>query len=99
MKARTRDEILQGLRGLRPTLAQRFGVSRIGVFGSVARDQIRMDSDIDIVVEMPNPDLFALVHLKHALEDTLGGPVDIVQYRERMNPFLKEQIQEEAVYV
>jgi uncharacterized protein with HEPN domain len=42
---------------------------------------------------MTVPDLFAMVHLKHLLEDNLGGPVDIVQYREKMNPYLKEHIQ------
>jgi uncharacterized protein len=99
MKTKTKNEVLDGLRGMKPVLAERFGVSRIGVFGSVARDQMRADSDIDIVVEMAIPDLFALVHLKHALEDVLGGPVDIVQYRDQMNPYLKEHIQKEAVYV
>lgn len=84
---------------MKPSLTQRFGISRIGVFGSVARDQMRADSDIDIVVEMANPDLFSLVHLKDALEESLGSPVDIVQYREKMNPFLKAHIQNEAVYV
>ncbi|OQB39008.1 MAG: Nucleotidyltransferase domain protein [Candidatus Hydrogenedentes bacterium ADurb.Bin179] len=99
MKARTKAEVLDGLRGMKPSLTQRFGISRIGVFGSVARDQMRADSDIDIVVEMANPDLFSLVHLKDALEESLGSPVDIVQYREKMNPFLKAHIQNEAVYV
>ena len=99
MTARTRQQVLQGLRGVKPALAQRYGVSRIGVFGSAARDQLRQDSDIDIVVEMKEPDLFALVHIKQTLEETLGGPVDIVQYREQMNPFLKAHITKEAVYV
>ncbi len=99
MKARTKHEVLEKLRGMKPVLARQYGVSRIGVFGSAARDQMRADSDIDIVVELSNPDLFTLVHLKDALEAHLGSPVDIVQYRERMNPFLKSHIQNEAVYV
>ena len=92
MKKSTKAEILQGLHGLKPVLEERFRVSRIGVFGSVARDRMRADSDIDIVVEMAEPDLFAMVHLKRALEDTFGGPVDLVQYRDGMSAFLKEHI-------
>jgi predicted nucleotidyltransferase len=38
------------------------------------------------------------VHIKEELEERLGRPVDIVQYRERMNAFLKERIEKEAVY-
>lgn len=99
MKEKRRQEILDGLRGMKPALAQQYGVSRIGVFGSAARDQMRADSDIDVVVELANPDLFALVHIKSLLEEHLDRPVDIVQYREKMNPFLKAHIQNEAVYV
>ena len=94
----TREEILQELRLRKPELEKRFGVSRLGIFGSVARGQIRDDSDIDVVVEMPQPDLFFLVHIKEDLEESLGRSVDIVQYRERMNAFLKERIEIEAVY-
>jgi uncharacterized protein len=99
MKIRTKHEVLDGLQGMKTELARQYGVSRIGVFGSAARDQMRANSDVDIVVELANPDLFTMVHLKAALEEHLGTPVDIVQYREKMNPFLKAHIQNEAVYV
>jgi len=94
----TREEVLQELRLRKPELEKRFGVSRVGLFGSVARGEIRDGSDIDVVVEMTEPDLFFLVHIREELEASLGRPVDIVQYRERMNAFLKEHIDKEAVY-
>jgi predicted nucleotidyltransferase len=94
----TRTEILQELRLRKPDLEKRFGVSRIGIFGSVARGQFRDDSDIDVVVEMAHPDLFYLVHIKEELQESLGRPVDVIQYRVRMNAFLKERIEKEAVY-
>jgi len=98
LNATTRDEVLRELRLMKPELAKRYGVSRIGIFGSLARNQVREDSDIDVVVEMTEPDLFFLVHIKAALEEQLGRPVDIVHYRERMNAYLKDHIQREAVY-
>ena len=71
---------------------------RLGIFGSVARDQATQTSDIDVIVEMP-PDLFQLIGLKQDLEELLDRPVDIVRYREHMNRFLKERIDKEAIYV
>ena len=56
-------------------------------------------SDIDIVVELEDPDMFNLISIKQDLEEELSRPVDIVRYRERMNAFLKAKIEKEAIYV
>jgi uncharacterized protein len=81
-----------------PELRVKYGVTKIGIFGSVARDQAGPDSDIDIVVEM-YPDLFKRVCLKMELEFLLGKKVDVVRYRKRMNWFLKKRIDNEGLYV
>jgi len=93
-----RNKALTVLRELHPVLRDRFGVLRIGVFGSVARNEATNDSDIDIVVKMP-PDLYLMVHVKAQLEEAFHAPVDLVRYRERMNGFLKKRIEAEALYV
>lgn len=64
-----------------------YGVIRLGIFGSVARGDVTAASDVDMVVEMENPDLFYMVHIKEDLEKALRCPVDIVHYRARMNNF------------
>ncbi len=92
------EKSLSVLRQLKPLLKERFGIIRIGVFGSVARNEAKEDSDVDIIVEMP-PDLYAMVHVKDQLEEALHAPVDLVRYRSRMNSLLKERIEKEAVYV
>jgi len=92
------ENTLAVLRKLKPSLEERFGIIRLGVFGSVARNEADKDSDVDIVVEMP-PDLYAMVHAKEQLEKALHAPVDLVRYRSRMNSLLKERIEQEAVYV
>ncbi len=94
-----RDEALRVLRDHKPELAARYGVTRLGLFGSVAKDKAREGSDVDVVVEMSKPDLFFLVHIKAVLEEALHCPVDVVRYGNRMNAFLKERIDEEAVDV
>lgn len=92
------EQTLTVLRKLNPILKERFGIERLGVFGSVARNEAGMNSDVDIVVEMP-PDLFAMVHIKEYLEEALNAPVDLVRYRTSMNDLLKKRIKQEVVYV
>jgi len=94
-----KDKILSILREIAPVLSERYGVTRIGIFGSVARDDASGTSDVDIVYEMSRPNLFTVVHLKDELENIFHCPVDLVRYRERMNPFLKKRIEKESVYV
>ncbi len=76
-----------------------YGVTKIGVFGSAARNELRPDSDIDVVVEMKEPNLFYLVHIKETLEKDFNRPVDIIRYRTSMNQYLKARIDREACYV
>ena len=68
-------------------------------FESVARGQMRDDSDIDICVKTQTPDPFMIVHIKEDIEHSLKRRVDIVRIREKMNPFLKKRIDEEGIYV
>ena len=93
------DEVLKVLRNRKAVFKKKFGVTAIGVFGSLARGENRLDSDVDIVVKMSKPDLFYMVHIKEELEIDCQAKVDIVHYREKMNSFLKKRIDLEAVYV
>ncbi|MBW6511237.1 MAG: nucleotidyltransferase domain-containing protein [Desulfuromonadaceae bacterium] len=95
----SREETLSVLRDQKVVLEARYGVTALGVFGSVARNQATATSDIDIVVQMREPNLFTLVHVKEELEEALHERVDHVHYRERMNAFLKSHIDREAIYV
>jgi predicted nucleotidyltransferase len=94
-----KNKILSTLKEITPILLEKYGVTRIGVFGSVARDDASRQSDVDIVYEMKRPNLFTVVHLKEELENVLRCPVDLVRYRERMNPLLKKRIEKDCVYV
>ncbi|OGP50629.1 MAG: nucleotidyltransferase [Deltaproteobacteria bacterium RBG_13_43_22] len=99
MKKNNRETILQELRRIKPDFEQRYGVTKIGIFGSLARNEIREDSDVDVVLEMREPDLFYMVHIKETLEERLKMPVDVIRYRTMMNSRLKARIDREAVYV
>lgn len=66
---------------------------------SVARDEAKKDSDVDVVVETFEPNLFMMVDLKDELERMLGTRVDLIRYWRRMNHYLKRRIDQEAHYV
>ena len=93
-----REEILGKLRSLKLDLAQRYAISQIGVFGSVSRAEATEASDIDIVVHM-QPDMLKRACLKAELERIFGRRVDVVRYWYGMNTYLKNRIDQEAVYV
>jgi uncharacterized protein len=95
----TRSEIFQIVAEFKKKAAPQYGIRRLGIFGSVARDEAREQSDVDIVIETETPDPFNLVHIKEALENRLERHVDIVRIRPGMNPFLKQRIEKEARYV
>lgn len=94
-----RDDVLAALRRFKDARAAAYGVTRIGIFGSVARDEADEDSDVDIVFETNTPNLFRTAHLRQELEELIGHHVDIIRLRERMNPRLKARIAQEANYV
>jgi uncharacterized protein len=93
-----RQQVLALLKHYKKQFERDYGVTALGVFGSVARQQATADSDVDIVVRMREPDLFFTVHIRETLEEALGSHVDIIHYRERMNSFLKKRIDRDAVY-
>jgi uncharacterized protein len=95
----SRDNALVVLRNFKGELEKRYGVTSLGIFGSVARGQTTETSDVDVVITLRTPNLFTLVHVKEELEDALREHVDIVHYRENMNGFLKSRIDQDAIYV
>lgn len=94
-----RSEVLYHLRRQFPILQQRFGVRTLALFGSVARDECRMESDVDLLVEFEDnqPEgMFAFVALKQWLESILGRPVDLITPA-NLKPRLRDRILAEAI--
>jgi predicted nucleotidyltransferase len=93
-----RDEVL-GLLSKHQTELKPFKVRSLAVFGSVARDEARSESDIDIVVEFSDPPTFNRhMDLKFYLEELWGCPVDLIT-RKGLKPRLRTQIERESTHV
>ncbi len=95
----TRSEILEILKEYKNDNAEKYGINNIGLFGSYSKDDENDESDIDIIIETTEPDLFKLVHIKDELETLFHKTIDIVRKRETMNQYLKKHIEKDAIYV
>ena len=93
------NEILETLSYFQKSKGDEYHIRRIGIFGSAARNQLSDTSDVDVVVELGEPDLLTLVGIKQDLEELLKRSVDIVRYRESLNEFLKQRIKQEAIFI
>ena len=96
---KTRNEILRLLSIYKPTAESKYGLTRIGIFGSVARGEQTEDSDVDVCYEGRVPTLLTLDLIQTDLERILGSRVDLVRVRDGMNSLLRDRIRKEAVYV
>lgn len=75
----TRNRVLEFLTQSKPELQARFGVTRLALFGSTARDMATTGSDVDVLVAFDGPATSKRYFgVQFYLEDLLGCPVDLV---------------------
>lgn len=80
-------------------ILRKYGVKKASLFGSIVRGENTGQSDIDLLVELPETaSLLELASLKMDLEELLGKKVDVLTY-DSLHPLLKEKIlhEQEAV--
>jgi len=87
------------LRQHEPVIKKRFGVAKIGIFGSYARGEERPESDVDVLVVFKKGEktFYHYMDCKFYLEDLFGRNVDLVM-REAIKKRLKKPILGEVVY-
>lgn len=93
------QECIVKLEKFKETFSQKFGITKLGIFGSVARNENTEDSDIDIVVEVQKPTLRIMYELKEALTELFNCKVDLVRFRDSLRPLFKSNIQKDVIYV
>jgi uncharacterized protein len=90
-----REEILAVLEANK-TLKE-LGVRRLGLFGSHARGEATVTSDLDFIVELEYETFDAYMDLKEFLEELFNCSVDLVLI-DAIKPRLREAILGEAIY-
>ena len=90
-----RSRALELLTQSKPTLATRYGVTQLALFGSTVRNTARSDSDIDILVAFDGPATSERYFgVQFYLEDMFGYPVDLVTdkaLRAALRPFIEKE--------
>jgi len=87
------------LREFKEKRGESLQLTALGYFGSYARGEARSDSDIDIVFKTDYPNLLLTSRLRLDLIELINRPVDVIRYRENMNPRFKARLDREAIYV
>ena len=97
-----RDEIIEKIRSHYSYLSSEFGVKKIGLFGSVARQSENADSDIDLIVEFDRQVGIKFVLLADYMEEVFNRKVDILTTEGIRNIGVKsvsEDIERDIIYV
>ena len=90
-----KQQSIQSLKESKALLSQRFGVNRLALFGSTARDTATDTSDIDILVSFDGPATSTRYFgVQFYLEDLFGCPVDLVTekaVRQELRPYIERE--------
>ena len=99
MSTTSKQHVLQKLKAQHPTM-RHYGVRRYGLFGSFARNEATIQSDVDLLVEFePEHKTFLnFSNLAFFLEDILQRPVELVT-PESLSPYIGPEILQNIEYV
>jgi predicted nucleotidyltransferase len=78
-------------------IKKRYGVKKIGVFGSHVRGEQTETSDVDLLVEFDEPTFDNFMDLLFFLEELFGKDVDLITTR-GMSPYIRPSIEKEVVW-
>jgi uncharacterized protein len=92
-----KEKILQFIQENQKYIEKEFGITKIALFGSYARGEQTPQSDIDILIEMPEPDFFKRFDLKYFLEKHLKKEVEI-GYIDSVKSFIRRNIEKDIIY-
>lgn len=96
----TREQITDFIKSHKAEFLEKYGVYKIGLFGSIARGEQTESSDIDIAIEMEQArkNLHNFLSFKRYLENEFGANVDL-GIESTLKPTVKEKIKREIIYV
>jgi len=93
------EEVKRILEKHKKELQDKYKVKSIGIFGSYIRDQQKIGSDIDILIEyIEVPDLITFIDLQNYLSELLRTKVDLVM-KSVLKPNIGKRILKEVIYL
>lgn len=98
-KLLSKADIIELISDDKAILYSRFGVINIGLFGSYAKNQQNLDSDIDFLVELKEPRFEWIAGLQVYLEKKFGKKIELVRKSDNINRRFTQRIEKEIIYV
>lgn len=95
---KTTQEYVTLLKQHAPVLKEKYGMTGMSLFGSVARGEQVENSDIDVLVDMP-PKFYEACAANDYLEDLLSCHVDMVRRHDRLTPFFLKQVERDGIRI
>ena len=96
---KTKEEILTILKYELPHLRERYGIRKIGLFGSYSREEQGPASDVDLLVEFEKPiGFFRFLAVEDYIEERLGVKTELVT-DDALKPRMRPHVLEEVIYV
>jgi predicted nucleotidyltransferase len=92
-----REDVLTVLRSNRKAI-KRFSVKSLALFGSAARNRLKKNSDVDVLVQFAQPTWANYIGLKFYLQDLLGREVDLVTPKS-LKPTIRPSVEKDLLYV
>ena len=96
---KTKNEYIADVRQFKERFASKYGIRSIGIFGSVARGEHRLDSDLDVFVELEEADQFTMFDIRETLESLCGCKVDLLRLRKGLRDLLLKRIVQDGIYI
>jgi predicted nucleotidyltransferase len=96
---KTANECFYLLRDYKREHAAEYGIKRMGIFGSVARNEQQEGSDVDIYYEGQAMSLSGSIRLLEDLEKLFGTRVDLIRKHKYLPPEFINRLEKEVIYV
>ena len=95
----SRKECTDVLNACKETLQEKYGILSLCLFGSTARDEQNINSDVDVFMETQTPNPFLLMEAKDYLELSTGRSVDIIRNHRNLTFRLRKRIERDGITI
>ena len=95
---KTTNEYLTKIRQFKQQCAEKYGIISIGIFGSVARGEQHEGSDLDVFVELKEPDPFVMFDIKEELEHICNCKIDLLRLRKNLRSLISQRIEKDGIH-
>lgn len=93
------EEIIAILQDFKARFGAKYGIEKMGIFGSVARGEQHEESDVDVCIKLNSPDYFKRMEIREMLEELLQMKVDVISLSSIMRNLFRNKIEQDAIFI